>query len=655
MFSRLLIANRGEIACRVIRTARRMSVRAIAVYSEADARALHVRLADEAWPIGPPAPAESYLSIERVIEAARHSGAEAIHPGYGFLSESAAFAESCSDAGLIFVGPSASAMRAVGNKASAKALAATIGVPTVPGFSGGSQEDAVFAEAARRLGYPIVVKATAGGGGRGMRIVQAPQELPAAMEAARREARLAFGDDRLLLEKYLERPRHVEVQIFADRFGEVVTFPERDCSLQRHHQKVIEETPAPGLSPSLRDALARDAVALARASNYLGAGTVEFLVQDDAHYFLEVNARLQVEHPVTEMLCGVDLVEWQLRIACGEPLPMRQKELTSRGCAMEARICAEDPVENFRPSCGMLTHLRFPEGDVRIETGVETGGDISSYYDSLLAKLVIWSEDRAGACRKLKAALDEVEIVGVVSNLDFLRALVGDDRFVAGHADTRVAETVQRTSPIQGKDLPFIFASGVAAWRETVKASATSAQKSPWTAADGWRLYGEAIRTISFCYAEQTHVCQMLPIDSTRFWMEFEGWRRLVAVLANDDGLILSVDGVTRRLRVITSAGRYVVILAGRNHILDWLDPLAPPMSGRAVEKPFVAPLPARVTRIFVEKGEHVAKGAPILVLEAMKMEIPMNAPYDGAIESILCNEGQSVREGETLVLMAAA
>lgn len=654
MLSRLLIANRGEIACRVIRTAQRMGMRAIAIHSEADAGALHVRLADEAWPIGPPPPTESYLSIDRIIEAASRSGAEAIHPGYGFLSEAPVFAERCVAAGLTFIGPTAKTMRMVGDKASAKTLAAGIGVATIPGLSGGSREMADFAAAARSLGYPVVVKATAGGGGRGMRVVDTAEALPQALEAAHREARLSFGDDRLLLEKYLSRPRHVEVQIFADRFGEIIAFPERDCSLQRRHQKLVEETPAPGLSSRQKEALAEDARKIARASDYLGAGTVEFLVEGEAHYFLEVNARLQVEHPVTEMLCGVDLVEWQLRVACGEPLPMKQSELKSRGCAIEARLCAEDPEEDFRPACGLLTHLRFPQEDVRIETGVETGSVISPFYDSLLAKLVVWSEDREGAQRKLQAVLENTELVGVVSNLDFLRALLHDDRFSRGEADTRVAETAPRSLPVEKDALVFILAAGMAGFRKASTHAARQAQASPWNTMDGWRLYGEAVETLTFHCGDRTHVCRMRVCGPSRFWIDVEAQRRWVDVLASDDALLLSVDGVTRRLSVVGEGKHLVVIYQGRNHVLHLLDPFAPGGVSRIENKSFVAPLPARVTRILVESGQHVAKGAPVLVLEAMKMEIPMNAPYAGDIESIHCSEGQSVREGETLVKMAA-
>jgi 3-methylcrotonyl-CoA carboxylase alpha subunit len=651
MLRRLLVANRGEIACRVIRTARRMGVRTITVYSEADARALHTRLADEAWPLGASAPSQSYLSIDKLIGVAARSGAEAVHPGYGFLAESPEFARRCAEAGLIFVGPSAQAMRAVGDKAAAKALAARLGVATLPGYLGESQELRAFAAAAEAIGYPVVLKAVAGGGGRGMRVASDSGELPAAREAARREAFLAFGDDRLLLEKYLAAPRHVEVQVFADRFGEIVTFPERDCSLQRRHQKIVEETPAPHLTESLRSALCRDAATIMRAVEYLGAGTVEFLVDGEFRYFLEANVRLQVEHPVTEMICGVDLVEWQLRVASGEPLPMKQDMLRSQGCAIEARLCAEDPAEGFRPSTGVLEHLRFPDGDVRIETGVACGDAISPHYDSLLAKLVVWSESRDGAVGRLQCALDQVEVAGVVTNLDFLRAIARDARFIGGHFDTRVLDTVARMrKEIEGDDLVFALGAAIAAWRRDQRGTD---EKSPW-AADGWRLLGPAAATLSFRLGEDTHVAGCVVIDEESFWLERLDRRHLVVAVWEPDHLILFVDGVARRLRVITNGRRYDVIEAGRTTRLDRLDPLAPPAKAHVEDAIFVAPLPARVARVFVRNGDPVEKGTPVLLLEAMKMEIPVNAAADGTIERILCREGQSVSEGAKLFSMAA-
>lgn len=662
MFHKALIANRGEIACRIIRTARRMGIETIAVYSEADRDALHVRRADEAFAIGSAPASESYLSIDKLLEVARRSGAEAVHPGYGFLSESAEFAERCRRAGLVFIGPSPEAMRAVGGKAGAKTLMARIGVPTLPGFHGKAQDVRTFLDAAAQIGFPVVIKASAGGGGRGMRVVRSADELPPAMESARREALLAFGDGRLLIEKYLERPRHVEVQLVADSVGNVATFLERDCSLQRHHQKLIEETPGPKLAPELRRALRAAASEIARAAGYTGAGTVEFLVKDESFYFLEVNARLQVEHPVTEMISGVDLVEWQFRVAAGERLPASQDELRMQGSAIEARVCAEDPAADFRPSSGLIAHLSFPRESesVRIETGVQTGDRISPYYDSLLAKLVVWDEDRAAAVRKMQAALEEVELVGVASNLDFLRALVRGARFISGESDTGLVDTV-RKSPLAPDEATerWLLAAAVAAWRREaaeqarVMGAAQGEPWSPWAEPDAFRLAGVYETGLSFRHGEKTLTCRFGLCNGRDFWIETSCGRSVVSATFDAHRLALSLDKARRTFSIIRQPAGYVVIDRGRNYLFEWIDPLAPVAPPADREKSFVAPLPARVTRIFVKGGERVMKGAPILMLEAMKMEIPINAPDDGVIEEVLCNEGQSVQEGDKLVAMA--
>jgi 3-methylcrotonyl-CoA carboxylase alpha subunit len=663
MFSKALIANRGEIACRIIRTMRKMGVESVAVYSEADRDALHVELADEAVAIGASPASESYLSIDRLIAAARRSGAEAVHPGYGFLSESAEFAERCRAAGLVFVGPSPEAMRMVGSKSDAKTLMARIGAPTLEGYHGDAQDEETFLDAARRIGFPVVVKASAGGGGRGMRVVTRADELAPAMASARREALLAFGDGRLLLEKYLARPRHVEIQLVADNFGNVTTFPERDCSLQRNHQKLVEETPAPALAPETRRALRATAAKIARAAGYAGAGTVEFLLAGEAFYFLEVNARLQVEHPVTEMVSGVDLVDWQLRIAAGEKLPASEEELPMRGVAIEARICAEDPAAAFRPASGMIAHLRFPRASetLRIETGVRTGDEVSPYYDSLLAKLVVGDETREGALRKMQKALDDVELVGIASNLDFLRRLLAEPRFVAGDMDTRLVDAVAREpDPTDAVTELWILAAAVFAWRKEAeqKARALSARTgvlSPWAAPDAWRQMGSSARELGFRLGDKTLSCSFGLLDERRFWMSTPSGRLVVAAALEGSRLSIDLDGARRTLSLVARPGRYVVVDKGRNYSVDPIDPLAPPERAADAETRVVAPLPARVTRVFVRDGDAVTRGAPILVLEAMKMEIPINAPRAGVVESVLCSEGQSVREGQKLVAMGDA
>ncbi|GLI91888.1 acetyl/propionyl/methylcrotonyl-CoA carboxylase subunit alpha [Methylocystis echinoides] len=657
MFRKVLIANRGEIACRVIRTARKLGVATVAVYSQADQGALHVRRADEAYAIGPATPKESYLSIEKILDVARRSGAEAVHPGYGFLSESAAFAARCAEAGLAFIGPTPEAMRAVGGKAEAKKLMARIGVPTLPAFLGEKQDAESFAQAAASIGFPLVVKASAGGGGRGMRVVLTPDALAAAMASARREALVAFGDDRLLIEKYLERPRHVEVQILSDSFGAEATFPERDCSLQRHHQKLIEESPAPGLSEKLRRDLRQAAERIARAAGYVNAGTVEFLVKDEAFYFLEVNARLQVEHPVTEMVTGVDLVEWQFRIAAGERLPSTPDWTRARGCAIEARICAEDPAEGFRPSSGMLAHLSFPHktADTRVESGVEAGDVVSAFYDSLLAKLIVWDASRADAVRKLKDRLEAVELVGVATNNAFLIDLVEQEAFISGDADTGLVDRLDKTPVASEIDDEWILAAAVAAWRERVRCKMRdAAQNSPWAVADSWRLYGASTQALSFRLGDRILTCRVGTGDATGFSLETPEGQTPIRVRFEGAQVILGLHGRQQRLTVVAHGNDDVVIHKGRNRRLSWIDPLEPPARADDAETSFVAPLPARVTRIFVRNGDHVVKGSPILVLEAMKMEIPVNAPQNCVIEAVLCREGEAVREGDELVSMAA-
>ncbi|MEO8123461.1 MAG: acetyl/propionyl/methylcrotonyl-CoA carboxylase subunit alpha, partial [Burkholderiales bacterium] len=446
MFKKILIANRGEIACRVIKTARNMGVATVAVYSEADANARHVRMADEAVLIGPPAASESYLVGERILEVAKQTGAEAIHPGYGFLSENAEFAEACEKAGIVFIGPPASAIRAMGLKSASKALMEKAGVPLTPGYHGDNQDSSFLAKQAEAIGYPVLIKASAGGGGKGMRRVDAAADFEAALVSCKREARNSFGDDDVLVEKYILQPRHIEIQVFGDTHGNCVYLFERDCSVQRRHQKVLEEAPAPGMTPDRRAAMGQAAVDAAKAVGYVGAGTVEFIAtQDGGFYFMEMNTRLQVEHPVTEMITGLDLVEWQLRVASGEPLPLRQEQLEINGHALEARIYAEDPDRGFLPSTGRLVHLSPPpETDhVRVDTGVEQGDEITPYYDPMIAKLIVWGADRRQALARMRQALAQYRIVGVSNNVDFLARLVAVPSFANAQLDTSLIEREQ--------------------------------------------------------------------------------------------------------------------------------------------------------------------------------------------------------------------
>ena len=514
-FAKLLIANRGEIACRVIRTARRMGIATLAVYSEADRDAPHVRLADEARLIGPPAARESYLSIERIIAAAKASGAEAIHPGYGFLSENEDFAEACVQAGIAFVGPTAEAIRAMGDKSAAKSLMEKADVPLVPGYHGENQDAAFLAAQAARIGYPVLIKAAAGGGGKGMRIVRNAEEFAAALASCKREAQSAFGDERVLVERYLDRPRHIEVQVFGDTHGNIVYLFERDCSVQRRHQKVLEEAPAPGMSDARRREMGNAAVSAARAIAYTGAGTVEFIAEQDGRfYFMEMNTRLQVEHPVTEMITGLDLVEWQLRVAAGEPLPLRQRDLAIRGHALEARIYAEDPARNFLPSTGRLAHLAFPPASeaVRIDAGVEEGGLVTPHYDPMLAKLITWGENRGAALDRMATALAATRIAGVATNVAFLGRVVASRAFRAAELDTGLIERNRAElfpSPVSAPDevLAAAVLAELLAEAESARsrASASGDPHSPWHACDGWRLNEDSHHTWVFDEGGRSH------------------------------------------------------------------------------------------------------------------------------------------------------
>ncbi|MDX1606051.1 MAG: biotin carboxylase N-terminal domain-containing protein, partial [Candidatus Competibacterales bacterium] len=514
MFDTVLIANRGEIACRIARTCRRLGIRSVGVYSDADRGALHVEACDEARRLGPAPARDSYLRIDRVIEAARNSGAGAIHPGYGFLSENADFAEACAAAGLVFIGPPAAAIRAMGSKAAAKALMEKAGVPLVPGYHGTDQDPDRLAAEAERIGYPMLLKASAGGGGKGMRIVERPEVFAEALAAARREAAAAFGDERMLVEKYLLRPRHIEVQVFADGHGNALHLFERDCSIQRRHQKIVEEAPAPGLDAARRAAMGDAAIAAARAVDYQGAGTVEFIAEaDGGFYFMEMNTRLQVEHPVTEMITGQDLVEWQLRVAAGEPLPLDQARLAPNGHALEVRLYAEDPARDFLPATGTLVHLRFPEpgGPVRIDTGVRPGDRIDIHYDPLLAKLIVHDRDRAAALRRLRTALAACGVVGVTSNLAFLQAIADHPAFADDLPDTGFVERHLEAllpAPQPAPDTVLALAALGELLHIDAAAQAAAAHDpdpwSPWHATDGWRLNDDNHHSLHFQDGTQT-------------------------------------------------------------------------------------------------------------------------------------------------------
>jgi 3-methylcrotonyl-CoA carboxylase alpha subunit len=649
MFRKILVANRGEIACRVMRTARRMGMRTVAVYSSADAAALHVDSADEAWPIGASPARESYLSIPRIIEAARKSGADAVHPGYGFLSENAAFADACAEAGIVFIGPPASAMRAMGSKAAAKALMARAGVPLVPGYHGDAQDVPVLQAAADEIGFPVLIKASAGGGGKGMRVVTQAADLLAAIEGARREAAASFGDDRLLIEKYLTRPRHIEIQVFADTHGKTVSLFERDCSIQRRHQKVVEEAPAPGMDPGRRAAMGDAACAAARAVGYVGAGTVEFIAQDGDFHFMEMNTRLQVEHPVTEMVTGLDLVEWQFRVAAGEALP----EIPSApfGHAIEMRVYAEDPERDFLPSIGRIVHLRQPlqNAGVRVDTGVCEGDWITPYYDPMIAKLIVHGADRAEAVGRLRGALDAYEIVGVQSNLGLLRAIAAHEDFAEGGVDTgfiaRENAALFAPWPAQAHK---VLAAATLAWIVDIQRSAGN---SPWGVADAWRMNGEGTHSFMFMLGTETISVRAVVGAEPDVRLDLPGGTRVAAA----DGDFLRLDGVRHRARVVRHEGLFTVIIDGRNTMLRPIDPWAPPASDEAADDRLTAPIPARVARVLVQAGDYVRKGAALVVLEAMKMELTLSAPMDAIIETVRFGVDNMVTEGAVLVTLAGA
>jgi 3-methylcrotonyl-CoA carboxylase alpha subunit len=672
MFRSLLVANRGEIACRIFRTARRMGLRCIAVYSEADAQALHVELADEAYPIGPPPANASYLRIDRIIEAARQAGAEAIHPGYGFLAENAEFAEACEQAGIVFVGPPPSAIRAMGSKAAAKALMAEAGVPLVPGYHGEAQDDARLAAEAERIGYPVLIKASAGGGGRGMHIVERAADFADALAAARRVAKAAFGDDRVLLERYLRRPRHVEVQVVADAAGTTVILGTRDCSVQRRYQKIVEEAPAPGLTAELHATLAYAADTAARAVQYRNAGTVEFIVEGGGAYFMEMNTRLQVEHPVTELVTGIDLVEWQLRVAAGETFPFRPMP-EPRGHAVEARLCAEDPTLDWRPAVGRLDRFVLPDQapGVRIDTGVREGDTITPFYDSMIAKVIAQGEDRAAALRRLAAALAAISIDGVATNLELLRRIVGHPSFRAGdlstgfiaaHADDLLA------APRPLPDRALIAASAALLLDEQDRAAqfaaASADPHSPWNRRDGWRLHGVA--------SAETELIQDGAPRRVRaeygdgFWrLQFDSLAEGPVALTlrarrglDHDALLLDLDGVRTRATVRRYGDDIVVTLPGPEPTTATLTvrhQIGGAATAIAGAGSVVAPIPGRIVKVLVEPGQPVARGETLVILEAMKTELRIAAPSDGAVTRVSAQAGDLVAEGTELVFVEAA
>ncbi len=654
MFSKILIANRGEIACRVIRTARRMGIRTVAVYSDADRDSLHVALADEAVHIGPAAASESYLSKEKIIAAAERTGAHAIHPGYGFLSENANFAEAVEAAGLVFIGPSPASIRAMGLKDAAKALMERAGVPVVPGYHGDGQEPGFLAGQAAGIGFPVLIKARAGGGGKGMRRVDRLEDFEASLEAAKREAKSAFGDDAVLIEKYLVKPRHIEIQVFGDSQGNAVHLFERDCSLQRRHQKVIEEAPAPGMTEEMRSAMGDAAVRAARAIDYRGAGTVEFIadvsdgLSPDRFFFMEMNTRLQVEHPVTEAIAGVDLVEWQLRVASGEPLPKTQDELAINGWAFEARIYAEDPSRGFLPATGTLSRLRFPGGDVRIDAGVREGDSITTHYDPLIAKLTVHAPDRAAALAKLTRGLEQTQVAGTTTNLDFLIRLSRQPDFAAGHPDTGLID--RDVEALTAAQQPDDAALAIAAIVEA-GGFAEVAGSDPWLSLGAWQLWGEASRLVTLHFAGGQRNCRVTARDRALFSVALDARAILVRLLADEGvGRRVEIDGRQSRVDIFETSSGVTLFLDGQTHHFHRLDPLDGGEETASGGDRVIAPMPGLVKIVRVREGDTVAKGQALIVMEAMKMELTLTAARDGIVESLHVGEGDQTSESAVLL-----
>lgn len=646
-----------------------MGIKTVAVYSDADAGALHVEMADEAKHIGGARAQDSYLNVESLVQAIQETGADGVHPGYGFLSENAPFAEACAEAGATFIGPPPSAIRAMGSKSEAKALMEKAGVPLLPGYHGSDQSDDVLVAAAEEIGFPVMVKAAAGGGGRGMRMIESADGLEEGLAGARREAKAGFGDDTLLIEKYLGKPRHIEMQVFADSLGNAVHVFERDCSIQRRHQKVVEEAPAPGMTDAMRDAMADAAVKAAQAIDYVGAGTVEFLVeaermgQPDCFYFMEMNTRLQVEHPVSEMIAGVDLVEWQIRVANGEALPLRQDEIELNGHAVEVRLYAEDPARDFRPSPGPLTHFRMPREDthLRIDTGVREGDEVTMHYDPMIAKVVGWDSDRMGAIRRLRQALERTHVVGTTTNLDFLTVAIASDAFATADLDTGFIERYAKilfpgSGSVDDETLGLAVLAELL-WRSEAVASRAKNSGdpySPWQIDDGWRLNDRGHVDLRFKDgdAEITVIANLL---ENSYELEIEDRRVEVRGHFQADGRLAAEIGGHRVTASVIRHGTERHILGGHGtHQLELVDPLEGRSTGGALGGRLSSPLPGRIVSISVAEGDSVSAGQTLMVIEAMKMEHAIVAPAAGTIEVVHFNEGDQVDEGAELLGLAA-
>ena len=654
MFNKILIANRGEIACRIVRTCKRLGIRTVAVYSDADQFAQHVIQADEAFHIGGPRPVDSYLKADAIIDIAKRCGAQAVHPGYGFLSENESFAANCEKNGIAFIGPTPEAIEKMGSKSAAKALMEKAGVPVVPGYHGSNQDPTFLAEESKRVGYPQLIKAVAGGGGKGMRLVEKADEFSAQLDAAKRESKNAFGDDAVLIERYVLEPHHIEFQVFGDTHGNYVHLYERECSIQRRHQKVLEETPSPFIESAaddMREKMGEAAVAAARAIAYRGAGTIEFIVgADRSFFFMEMNTRLQVEHPITEMITGEDLVEWQLRVAAGEPLPLTQHEIITGGHAIEVRICAEDPANDFLPETGRMHLFATPEsgddGDVRLDTGVITGDTISVYYDPMIAKLITWGADRDEATRRMQNALAETEVLGVKTNLEFLQQLVKHPAFLAGDTDTGfiAKHREQLMKPAVLDDLTLAAACAQLLVDETALLT-----MDPWSQRSGWRVNGSASRLIEFTAAglEAPVECHVDVDGGVRYFRRGDNadkarrafsWQQV-----EDGGLKVTLDASKTATRVLRAGDQVTVITPQGRTSLTQFDPYHFEQEDSGAAGRLTAMMPGRVVKVMANAGDSVKKGQPLIILEAMKMEHTIVSPKDGVVDRVAFKENDLV------------
>lgn len=659
MFNKILIANRGEIACRVIQTAHRLGVKCVAVYSEADANARHVAMADEAFLLGPAPSTESYLRADKIIEICKQSGAQAVHPGYGFLSENTEFAEALEANGITFIGPPSSAIAAMGSKSAAKEIMSHASVPLVPGYHGDDQDPALLKQESEKCGFPQLLKAVAGGGGKGMRVVESLEEFDEALVSACREAKKAFGNPDMLIERYLTQPRHVEIQVFCDKHGNGIYLAERDCSVQRRHQKVIEEAPAPGLSDEVRVAMGEAAVRAAQAIDYVGAGTVEFLYDvDGSFYFMEMNTRLQVEHPVTELITGQDLVEWQLRIADGSELPITQDQVKVRGHALEARIYAEDPDNDFLPATGSLKYLRTPaeNAHVRVDTGVIEGDEVSVFYDPMIAKLIVWDENREAAINRMVQALEEYRIAGLKTNTRFLRNLADAGPFREQDLDTGFIDKHRELLfPASRLDQQFCLAIAAAYFLETAKAGNTIKGDtfSPFSSQNGWRLNSEYARPMKLMLGEDLHELSILEQQSEYEVTVDEASYRVSATL-NDDALNVIINGHRLTVHCFQDGDNLTIFHEGeqfqcRQHRDTFSE------TEQAGDASLAAPMNGAVVAVLVEKGQEVTAGQTLVIMEAMKMEHSISAPTDGVVADIFFAEGDLVNEGSELIALDAA